>query len=34
MISFSLRTGGPVDARIVWVNNQGPDINSNQIGRI
>ncbi len=30
---FSLRTGGPVDARIVWVNNQGPDINSNQIGR-
>ncbi|MBM0766156.1 hyperosmolarity resistance protein Ebh, partial [Staphylococcus epidermidis] len=30
---FSLRTGGPVDARIVWVNNLGPDINSNQIGR-
>ncbi|MEQ6102251.1 hyperosmolarity resistance protein Ebh [Staphylococcus saccharolyticus] len=30
---FSLRTGGPVDARIVWVNNQGSDINSNQIGR-
>lgn len=29
---FSLSNGSPVDARIVWVNNQGPNINSNQIG--
>ncbi|WP_222119082.1 hypothetical protein, partial [Staphylococcus epidermidis] len=25
--------GGRVDGRIVWVNNEGGDINSNEIGR-
>lgn len=29
---FKLRNGDPVDARIVWKNNQGPDINSNHVG--
>ncbi|WP_239661790.1 hyperosmolarity resistance protein Ebh [Staphylococcus capitis] len=29
---FKLKNGSPIEARLTWVNNRGPNINSNQIG--